>query len=128
MRPTIGRDCVQLKSIETATVELFLEVTSDGSGNFTKKSGKGIYSIAKTGTGIARIYLEDKYPRLMSVSAIIVDATARNFDIHIKAFDSNPSSGRAYIDLYTLSSGTETDLTASDAIFRFVLKNSTAPF
>lgn len=126
--PMAGRNFVQQQALERDIKELYLKISSDGAGNFTVLSGTGIYSIAKTGVGTIRVYLEDKYPALRAFNAIIIDATERDFDFQIKAHDVAPTSGRASIDIFTLSSGAETDLPTCDCMFEFILKNTTANF
>jgi len=123
-----GRNFVPYQAIERDTKELFLKTSSNGSGTYTIANGVGIYSVTKTDTGVTRIYLEDKYPALKSVKAIVLDSTVRHFDFQVKAHDVAPTSGRAYIDLFSLSAGSETDLTASTVLVKIVLKNTESVF
>jgi hypothetical protein len=119
-----GRNFVDQMAMERDVKELYLKFTSDGAGNFTIVSGKGFFSVAKTGAGIVRITLEDKYPDIKAVNGILVDSTVRNYDIHLKAYNSAAGT----IDLFTLIAGTETDLPACDVLVMVIVKNTTATY
>lgn len=65
-------------SLEREIVELFLQFTPDQtgtSGSCTKAYGLGISGINKVSTGRFQIVLEDKYNKLLEVSAIPVKST-----------------------------------------------------
>lgn len=99
--------------------------TFSGSTDFTLSTKVGIYSAALTATGTIRVSLEDRYAALKQVNPILIDATARNFDFQIKAYDVNPTTGYAYFDLYTLTNGTATALPVNSILLmEIVLKNT----
>lgn len=102
--------------------------TMSGGSDFTLSNKVGIYSATLTAVGTIRVSLEDRYVALKFVNPILIDSTARNYDVQIKAYDVNPTSGYAYIDLYTLINGTATDLPANTQLMlEFILKNTSAP-
>ena len=99
--------------------------TFAGATDFTLLNKVGFSSAVLTATGTIRIYLEDKYVALRYVDALLIDSTARNFDIQIKAYDVNPSSGLGYVDLYTLTNGTATALSANTQVIgEITVKNT----
>lgn len=121
-----GRSFVKQQAMERDVKELYLKFTSDGAGNFAISSGKGFLSVVKTGVGIIRVTLEDKWPSLKAVTPMIVDSTVRNYDIHLKA--ESVAGATPYFDLFTLIAGTETDLPACDVMVEVVLKNTNATY
>jgi len=100
--------------------------TFAGATDFTEDNTYGIYSVGLTAAGTIRIYLDDKYVALRYFGATLFDATARDFTTQIKAYDVNPSSGRAYIDFYTLTGGTATTIpTSAKIVIDIDIKNTT---
>lgn len=93
--------------------------------DFTLTRNYGIYDITQTATGEYKIELEDKYNALNFAHFIIVGSTARDFTFQIKEYSVNPTSGRAYITIYALTGGTETQLNDGDILLgEFTLKNT----
>jgi len=101
--------------------------TFAGAIDFTLDNAYGIYSVGLTAVGTIRVTFVDKYYALKFVDAIVLDATARDFTTQIKALDVNPTSGRAYVDIYTLTGATATTLPVSSKLLAtFDLKNTSA--
>lgn len=93
--------------------------------DFTLTRSYGIYDITQTATGEYKIELEDKYSAFNFASFIVVGTTARDFTFQIKAYDVNPTSGRAYVTIFALTGGTETQLNNGDIVLgEFTLKNT----
>jgi len=93
--------------------------------DFTMTRKYGISDITQTSTGLYKIELEDKYNALNFADFIIVDSTARDFTFQIKDYDVNPSSGLAYINVYALTAGTETNLPDGSILLgEITLKNT----
>ena len=93
--------------------------------DFTMTRKYGIYDITQTGTGEYKIELDSKFYAFNYANFIIVDSTARDFTFQIKAYDINPSSGRAYITIYALTAGTATNLADGSIILgEITVKNT----
>lgn len=56
-------------SLEKGLVQLFAEVSIDGSGAPTLVRGKGVASVVKTATGVYTVTLQDSYIRTLGVAA-----------------------------------------------------------
>jgi hypothetical protein len=93
--------------------------------DFTLTRNYGIYDITQTATGEYKIELEDKYNALNFAQFIVVGSTARDFTFQIKTYSVNPTSGRAYITIYALTAGSETQLNDGDILLgELTLKNT----
>ena len=94
--------------------------------DFTMTRKFGIYDITQESTGEYKIELEDKYVKFNYANFMVVGSTARDFTFQVKEYDINPTTGRAYITIYVLTAGTETQLNDGDIILgEITLKNTT---
>lgn len=93
------------QALEREVKQLFVEWTQ-ASGDPVVDKALGVASVTKTGTGDFRITLQDKYNRLMGISAMIKSSTAEDITFQLKA---EAVATDKTIDVYTLAGATETD-------------------
>jgi len=113
------------QTLERQIKDVFFRFTYDGT-NFTKVGAgmTGVYGITKLGAGEYKLELEDKWCALRGFKAKIINATEADRTFQIKAYDVNPSTGRASISFYTNTAGSATELPNGDIIGKIVLKNT----
>lgn len=101
-----------------------LTATFEGAEDFTYDNKYGFESFTLTAAGTIRAYLEDRYVYLRAIHGMIIDATARDFTVQVKA--DQVSASTPYIDLYTLTGGVATTLpTNTKLMIEASFKNTT---
>lgn len=100
--------------------------TFSGAVDFTVNNAVGFSLFEEVATGTIRARLDDKWVALRGVNFTVIDSTVRDFTTQIKAYDMNPSGANAYIDIYCLTAGAATNLTAGAKLMGTInLKNTT---
>lgn len=111
----------KIYSMNVMPVMLNLQITIGASGAVSASSGKGIYSVSKTGTGTYRITMQDRYFSLLSLIGNAKVASGVSGMDHIEQLGSLTASGnRCYVDIQTVLAGAVANAT-SGAVLNVVL-------
>ena len=116
----------KLLSFENGLVAISGRFAPNGSSAPADVVGKG-FTVTRTGTGVFRITLQDKYTSLLSAGATICLATPADQIVMIKAHDVSGTTPYVDIALWDISDAAVADHTyaAGDQIhFLLMLKNS----
>ena len=112
----------QAYSLDTQPVDIYVKVEMAAAGAIESFSGNGVSSVAKGGTGILDITLQDKYNKLLMADAMLLSSSAKDFSFQIEQ-EAVASAGT--LSVFMNVAGTETDPADGDLVYlRLTVKNS----
>jgi len=119
-----GRDFVVQQTLERQIKDLYFNYSFDGT-NFSSNNSYGFYALTKSAAGDYKLELSDKWVALRKFDVSLIESTVQDFTIQIKSYDLAPTTGRPYINFYTSTAGTPTDIpTGSSLMGKVILKNT----
>ena len=114
-------------ALEKSVVDLFAQVAFGASGAASLTRGKGIASIAKIGTGLYNIVLQDSYVALLGVAATYRGTTAPTGVLWVVNTDNSATSAPAIVMQCYDEAGVATEPASGENLFlSFTFCNSTA--
>ncbi len=121
-----GRTFVKEQALEQGIQSIFCRASYVGATPLTLSNGRGAHEVSLTAVGTYKIELQNKFSALRGFKVTLDDATARDFTFQIKDYDMNPTSGKAYINFYSLSAGAETTIPNPSAMLIDIVVKNTA--
>ena len=120
-----NRWMVQPRCLEKELCNLVFRVNLSAAAAITSQLGKG-GTVTKTGTGLYRITLEDKWVALRSAQVTLLEAVSTAFVSQVTAEDVAGAGGVSYVDIVTKTAGANANVAAVTTLFiDLKLKNST---
>jgi len=115
-----NRSFRRVQALEMEVKHLFLEASIDALGEASKVAGIGVKSIERTGVGLFKIVLDDKYNKLLgfNIAQLVPAVEGASFELISADVDQKEIEFRAVI------TGAEADLSESTLLITIHLKNS----
>jgi hypothetical protein len=119
-----SRNFSRVQALEKEIKHLYAEVSIGATGAPTLDRGYGITSIERDSAGVYVLTLDDKYPRLMHMHVMMLEATAEDLTFQIESEDVN---GDKTIQFQCKAAAVETDPSSgSKLLIKIDLKNTSA--